>query len=202
MSIESLPEYLIERLREELSIHAGRVQDVHKGFEIWSEYLTEEERCLVGTFEEAYSRDQGRTIGMWARAKGISLDLATLQLARLFGMPQEKYESLVKTLSRLQPTSELLRNRNRPIWNHDLCELRLNGQVIKQIRNRGTGHLLVLILDAFEEQGWPNRIDDPIPDGPDPDRLRGKVKSLNTNLQQIEFRADGQGTGIVWRRLA
>ena len=200
MSTESQSANQHDKFRKTLSEHAARVQDVHTGFEVWSEYLTREERCRVGSFEEAYSRGTGGTIGMWARAKGISLELATLQLARLYGMPEGMYELLVKQLDGSETTSELLSNRNRPFWNHDLSELRLHGEVIKRIRNRDTGYELVLILDTFEKLGWPDRIDVQLPGGSNPSRLGDKIKSLNKNLRQIVFRAAGKG--ITWRRRA
>jgi hypothetical protein len=53
------------------------------------------------------------------------------------------------------------------------------------------------ILDAFEEEGWPQRIDDPLAPGKLPDT----IKSLQEGLPSapITFERDGTGKGIVWR---
>jgi hypothetical protein len=57
------------------------------------------------------------------------------------------------------------------------------------------------ILDAFEECGWPSRIDDPIPPRRDSDqrqRLADAVRLLNSN-GVIRFELDGNGLGVVWK---
>jgi hypothetical protein len=56
---------------------------------------------------------------------------------------------------------------------------------------------------AFEEEGWPPRIDDPLPPSPEIDaksRLRYTIKSLNKRQkkQLIHFMGDGSGEGIMW----
>ena len=60
-----------------------------------------------------------------------------------------------------------------------------------------------MILAAFEEEGWPPRIDDPLPPKPDQDpkrRLHDTINSLNRNQQHllIQFFGDGSGQGIRW----
>ena len=53
-----------------------------------------------------------------------------------------------------------------------------------------------MILSTFEEEGWPNRIDDPLTPG----RLRQTLKDLQKKFKNapITFRADGTGEGILW----
>lgn len=53
-----------------------------------------------------------------------------------------------------------------------------------------------MILSAFEEEGWPTRIDDPLPRG----QLRQTLKDLQKKFKDapITFRADGTGEGILW----
>lgn len=60
-----------------------------------------------------------------------------------------------------------------------------------------------LILAAFEEQGWPTRIDDPLPlrDGVCPKRrLHDTIKCLNRKriVAHIRFAGDGTGQGVRW----
>ena len=61
------------------------------------------------------------------------------------------------------------------------------------------------ILDAFQAQGWPKRIEDPLPEEPEtlPDaHLRDAIKCLNRKLNPrlIRFVADGAGHGVCWWR--
>lgn len=187
------------KLVQTLNEHAARLQHTQIGFEVWSEFLSEEERCRVGAFQDAFTRETRWTIGMWALAKGISRELATLELARLYGMPEGQYAALVRQVDASQPISELLSDRNRPYWDADRGELHWQGEIVRRIRNQVTGHELVQILNAFEECGWPVRIDDPLPSSSNPTQLADRIKSLNTGLSQIRFGRSGEG--IAWRRL-
>lgn len=191
---------LDQKLRATLNIHAARLQHPQIGFEVWSGLLSEKERCQVGAFQDAFTRGTGWTIGMWARAKGTSRALATLQLARLYGMPEGQYAALVRQVDAAQPISDLLSDRNRLYWDSERGELHWHGEIVRTIRNQQTGHELVQILDAFEECGWPVRIDDPLPSSSNPTQLADRIKSLNKGLQRIRFRKSGEG--VAWRPLS
>ncbi len=59
------------------------------------------------------------------------------------------------------------------------------------------------VLNAFEEEDWPARIDDPL--RPEPDQnvkrhLNDTIRRLNRNrrLPLIHFSGDGTGTGVLW----
>jgi hypothetical protein len=59
------------------------------------------------------------------------------------------------------------------------------------------------ILAVFEEEGWPPRIDDPLPPNPElvvKRRLHDTIKGLNRNRRNclIRFLGDGTGEGIRW----
>ena len=69
---------------------------------------------------------------------------------------------------------------------------------VRRLRGMKVAKNVARILDAFEEEGWPDRIDDPLPGGRKPPRLRGAVATLNRGLSAIKFRADGTGEGILW----
>jgi hypothetical protein len=88
-----------------------------------------------------------------------------------------------------------------PTWDcarHQLCA----GQaIVKEYKlpspNQET------ILATFHEEGWPPRIDDPLPRHPDLDpkrRLHDTIKSLNRNQRRrlIRFMGDGTGEGVRW----
>ena len=60
------------------------------------------------------------------------------------------------------------------------------------------------VLGAFQEEGWPRRIDDPLPPKAEQDpktRLHNTIKRLNRCQQHkvLHFFGDGTGTGICWR---
>ncbi len=91
----------------------------------------------------------------------------------------------------------------RPHWNAQRRELRVDGQVIKRFRSSASNQ--EAILNAFEEEGWPPRIDDPLPQVPEqnqgaPCRLRETVKSLNRHhtVDLVRFYSDGTGEGVLW----
>jgi hypothetical protein len=93
----------------------------------------------------------------------------------------------------------------RPCWDAQLQRLYWNGVLVKQYRVPAANQQL--ILAAFEEERWPPRIDDPLPQsgGIDPiARLHDAIKRLNRNQisQLLVFGGDGSGRGVMWRPVA
>ena len=87
-------------------------------------------------------------------------------------------------------------------WNKDLCELTFHGTIIKRVRSASVAKNVVRVLDTFQEDGWPDRIDDPLDPSENQQRLHETIKRLNDNLEMIRFRADGNGQGIKWASIA
>jgi hypothetical protein len=91
----------------------------------------------------------------------------------------------------------------KPVWNQRRRELSFHGAVVKRYRVPAQNQQV--ILDAFEEEGWPERIDDPLPVRRDVDpriRLHDAINRLNrcqTN-RLLRFRGNGAGTGVAWER--
>jgi hypothetical protein len=88
-----------------------------------------------------------------------------------------------------------------PRWDADCRTLFVNRLVVKKFRQRAENQ--VLILTTFEELGWPQRIDDPLPGkrGMEPKRrLRDVIQSLKRRQKHplVTFEADGTGTGVLW----
>lgn len=88
-----------------------------------------------------------------------------------------------------------------PKWDCDRQELRFRHDVVKVFKLNSPNQ--ATILAAFEEEGWPTRIDDPLPHHSEIDpkqRLHDTIKSLNRNQKRrlIRFRGDGTGQGIRW----
>ena len=89
----------------------------------------------------------------------------------------------------------------RPRWDSELNELRMDEVLIKRFRWQAVNQAMVLC--AFEEEGWPEHIDDPLPPLPGLDskrRLHDTIKCLNRGhkIPLIRFHGDGTGQGIIW----
>jgi hypothetical protein len=91
-----------------------------------------------------------------------------------------------------------------PQWDRERRELRWAHQLVKRYRlpapNQET------ILAALQEEGWPPRMDDPLPRklGQDPKaRLHDTIKNLNRHHvhRLLVFARDGTGEGVQWRPL-
>lgn len=87
----------------------------------------------------------------------------------------------------------------KPSWNRINGELSFDGGVIRTIRRIGNATNVVLVLDTFQEFGWPDRIDSPL--SPDSQKHHATICSLNTGLSRIRFKSDGEGKGFVWECL-
>ena len=94
-------------------------------------------------------------------------------------------------------------NFDTPKWNTERRELYFHGEMVKRFRwpapNQET------ILEVFSEEGWPLKIEDPLPQesGLNPKRRLGDtIKCLNRNQRAslIRFRGDGTGEGVIWER--
>jgi hypothetical protein len=88
-----------------------------------------------------------------------------------------------------------------PKWDRDRRELRVGNQLVKVFKLPSP--MQERILMAFEEESWPPRIDDPLPNCPDllpKRRLHDTIKSLNRNQKNclVRFMGDGTGEGIRW----
>ena len=89
----------------------------------------------------------------------------------------------------------------RPVWDSKEKELGFGELVVKRFRWPSPNQ--ELLLDVFQEEGWPGRIDDPLPKVPEQDprrRLHDTIKCLNRSQENrlIRFRGDGSGEGVAW----
>jgi hypothetical protein len=105
------------------------------------------------------------------------------------------------TLKRSMPAMTTQLEAFVPRWDRDRQELRVGSIVVKRFKVPAANQ--ETILAAFEEEGWPPRIDDPLsPHGdlPPKRRLQAAIKSLNRNQKRplIRFLGDGSGQGVRW----
>jgi hypothetical protein len=99
--------------------------------------------------------------------------------------------------------SEPTRRRLAPLWDAKRRELRFARKLLKRFRVPAPNQEAVLA--AFQEEGWPNCIDDPLPPKGDLSpkrRLHDTIKALNRKHRQrpplIHFLGNGTGQNIVW----
>lgn len=102
-------------------------------------------------------------------------------------------------------TNGFAAQRVQPQWDPETRELRLGGRVIKRYKWQAPNQ--EIILSAFQEDGWPPVIDDPLPQKSDQDptqRMQDTIKGLNRNHEYsvIRFHGNGAGDGIRWELLA
>ena len=87
----------------------------------------------------------------------------------------------------------------KPVWDREKRELRLDGKVIKRFKWPAGNQERV--LNAFEDQGWPMFISDPLDIDPKicpKRRLHDTLKCLNRKQlsKSVKFRGDGTGKGV------
>lgn len=87
-------------------------------------------------------------------------------------------------------------------WDPVQRQLNVLGVVVKRYKWQAPNQEMV--LNAFQEEGWPGRIDDPLPRHPDQDskrRLSDTIKCLNRHQipALIHFHGDGTGEGVTWQ---
>ncbi|MBP3959529.1 hypothetical protein J8F10_30155 [Gemmata sp. G18] len=99
------------------------------------------------------------------------------------------------TTSKPMPPSEAPPPSEFPEWDDTERVLRFRGQECKRFKK--TAPHQVKVLNAFQEEGWPNAISDPLPKG----KLAKTIESLNMRLQHIKFSLNGAADGILWQPL-
>lgn len=88
----------------------------------------------------------------------------------------------------------------KPVWDRERRELRFGDIVVKRFKWPAENQELV--LNAFEDLGWPKRIDNPLEAHPTicpKRRLHDTLKCLNRKQvnELIKFRGDGTGLGVL-----
>ena len=94
---------------------------------------------------------------------------------------------------------------SRPKWDQQRRQLRVGPEIVKEFKLPSPNQEAILM--AFEEEGWPPRIDDPLAPQPQLDprrRLHDTIKALNRKQRNclMRFMGDGSGEGIRWELCA
>lgn len=192
--------------QQEFVTQRFRVQPYASAHRMWERLFTPSEREQLGG-DPVKAWKQLGTAGMWAKVRGTSPDRAVVDVAVGIGhMSQTNYEWVLREMGEVVPAERRVAGVKqssppetpRPNWNRETGELSYDGEVIRIVRLRSIRDNIVLILDVFQEESWPARIDDPLPEGPNPQRIHQTLQSLNTGLKRIRFHALEGGRAIRW----
>lgn len=82
-------------------------------------------------------------------------------------------------------------SNSKPHYDMELRQLTYNGEVVKRFKQPAKNQ--ATILEVFQEEGWPRRIDDPLKPG----KLNQTIKDLNARQNHLRFLGDGD-KGIIW----
>lgn len=101
----------------------------------------------------------------------------------------------------LRGASSIVGARPVPQWDAARRTLWLGASVVKQFRVPAVNQEIV--LQVFEEEGWPHTIDDPIPVGRASEgkaRLHDTIRRLNDRqrVRRLRFAGNGRGDGVSW----
>jgi hypothetical protein len=101
------------------------------------------------------------------------------------------------------PVSHLtLPSDKRPSYDKDRRELCVGELIVKKFTQPSPSQ--ETILTAFEEEGWPTHLDDPLPPKlgqPAKRRLHDTIQNLNRNqrIRAIRFRGHNNGLAVRWQ---
>lgn len=138
------------------------------------------------------------------RAEGFVIDVATCMVLTPAGV--NLAETLDKPLDAGPESWPRMTDRSTippdvPYWDSSRRELSVAGTVIKRYRVPAQNQ--ELILSAFQEEGWPHHIFDPLPTNRNINthvRLHDAINRLNgcQKFPLVRFHGNGSGNGISW----
>jgi hypothetical protein len=166
---------------------------------IWQRVLSPEERKQFRTVKGAFRRFG--VVNCWMRLRKVSVARAVVELAMHLNVADRNTANwLLREFDEpeLEAISSGKRSPPSPSWNKDKRELHFGEKLARRVPRPKQAKNVARVLDAFEEQHWPPRIDDPLPGGRDSNRLNRTITVLNSGLRLIRFHADGTAEGISW----
>ena len=170
-----------------------RIQGSQAYLRFWERVLTPKERDELGNDVEACFQANPININLLCRQRTWIPERSVVEIAsRLNFLTSADYEWLRQVIGDPVPGDPVT-----PSWDRGTGQLTFQGQQLRQINVRAAT-LIVPILDAFEEQGWPSSLESPIDTSIDRQRIHDAVSNLNRSLKTIRFRV--QGDSICWSR--
>jgi hypothetical protein len=199
---------LSAKTERELSDMVARLKGWDIAQQAWDDILAPAERAQLGNDLEAAWRSHSDTICMAAAAWECSYLEALIRLCDEFGSfdavtrRRWRREAGLENANAVptQPSAQVTPRSSAQVTPHwdGHGTLTYDGETVRKVRGRPVATHLFAILDAFQEQGWPAKIPDPLVGRHDSQRLREAVRTLNRRLTILHFRCDGSGEGICW----
>jgi hypothetical protein len=187
---------LVQRGYVEHAVEISCPSDTSRRFRPWDNLCFPKRTCFVLTAS-------GAALAASQEGPGpVLLPIASLLL------PHSPVDQAAEILagSRARSTCGVAAERSAiPSWDGDRNVLWFDGQLVKQFKVPSPNQ--ESILAAFEEDGWPPAIDDPLPPKPEMEqkrRLRATIQSLNAHHKKrvLHFRGDGSGQRVLWEAVA
>lgn len=184
-----LPPEAQELLRQ-IEARAHRAENAVR---VWNDHFSPAERKELGDEPFLAWKHNGGTAGMWAVAKEVSRERALVDIAYVLDwLETAKCEWLLEVIG--EKTATVI----KPRWNNATGELWFDGQLVRKVANMAKAKNVVAVLNACEENGWPERFADPITSGKGSDTRRRIIQSLNDGLSRIRFVCIGDGETFGW----
>ena len=138
------------------------------------------------------------------RVDGLVIDIASCLVLTPSGVNLAETvcrQSCATSESWPQTTKQSTFSAHTPYWDSGRRELSVAGTIIKRFRVPAQNQ--ELILSAFQEEGWPHHIYDPLPTNRKINthvRLHDAINRLNgcQKLPLVRFHGNGSGNGISW----
>ena len=99
--------------------------------------------------------------------------------------------------------ADLLTRTKRPVWKRTAKGgiLKYDGEVVREVAGEKKASGVIAILDAFESQGWPEKITlfpTTSKGRAVSDKLHNPLKSLRKGLKRLYFGGDNTSSGVYW----
>ena len=194
-------------LRESLQRLVDLISNDTAKRELWSERFTAADRKK---FEKPgiLPPEKHGIIDLWRIARGTpTWNECIVEVANALGFinGQRRDALLSELATKLRAgMASNARSAAVPHWDNEARELRYRGQVVRTVKRLDQAYNIVKILRAFEEAGWPPRIDDPHGRKSNDETRRRDMSSLNKRMLKplLKFECDGTGTGFLWKKVA
>ncbi|HMO84732.1 MAG TPA: hypothetical protein PKC18_07420 [Lacipirellulaceae bacterium] len=187
---------VVEQLRN-VRTNLGVLQIAER---IWNEVLSADDRRQLGERAAPAAQRVGDPplrdliVRHWADVRGFSPDRVMLDLALEASVIDAGLHR--RLLRQLGEEADDADNPPKPVWDRERGELKYRGDRVRKVSSRATN--IRRILDAFQEDRWPARVDNPLSGGADSKKLRDALNRLNQGLHGLRFFADGTASGILW----
>jgi hypothetical protein len=173
-------------------------------------------RGLVGHAREVTSAEDGRrrfvascNLSLSRRSCLVLTEAGQAVARRVAEWPDAHIVTTVGAREAMQvgqivSPNDTAKPRQPPRWDSSRRQLRVGSRIVKEFKVPAMNQEIVLAV--FEEEGWPPRIDDPLPWKSDIDpqrRLHDTINSLNRRQRHrlIHFCSDGLAQGIRWEQI-